>query len=193
MLALRPRSARPAGATLVEMVLTVAVLGIAALITIPRADPAGSLAADAVAGEIANALRFGQQEAIRTGRYHIVNIDPATQTLSVFRLTGRGVIRRDASVEVLHPVDRRAYLITLNNNSLSSSTIVGSVFRYEGGGVENFAAFGPDGAPANINGAWFNGVPAGRAPLQGDGVVTIRHGEAERQVRLDPVTGRVTY
>ena len=193
MSALRPRSARQAGVTLVEMVLTVAVLGAAALIAVPRSTPVDAIATEAVAAEIANALRFGQQEAIRTGRYHVVQIDPATNSLSVFRLTGSGVIARDNGFTVLHPIDRREFLVGFANNSLPSTTIVGSVFQYSGGATTNSASFGPDGLPANINGTWLNGVPSSRNALLGNGVVTIRHGAAERQVRLDPLTGRVTY
>jgi Tfp pilus assembly protein FimT len=182
-----------AGATLAEMVAVVALLGIVTLIAIPRADPVGSLAAEAVAGEIANALRFARQEAIRTGRYHVVTIDPATQALSVWRRTGSGAIGRDTGFTVLHPLERREYLISFANNGLPSTTIAGSVFNYNATAAQNYASFGPDGVPADIIGNWTNGVPSTRSLLLGDGLVTIRHGQSERQVRLDPVTGRVTY
>ena len=194
MSALRPRSARLAGASLVEMVVAVAVLGIVALIAVPRADPVASFAADAAAGDIANALRFAQQEAIRTGRYHIVRIDPATQALSVTALTTVGAVGTDAAFRVLHPVERRDYLLNFTNNGSASSTIVGSWFQYAGGGASaNFASFGPDGVPASVSGVWTNRVPSVRNLLLLPGVVTLRHGQAERQVRLDRVTGRVTY
>jgi Tfp pilus assembly protein FimT len=194
MSALRPRSTRLAGATLVEMVLTVAILAIAAAIAVPRSAPVSAAAVDGMAGAIANALRFGQQEAIRTGRYYIVQIDPAANTLSVSRLTGSGAIATDTAFTVLHPVDRREFVVNLANNSFSGAAIVGSVFQYAGGPTTTYASFGPDGAPAYISGSWNNnGVPTNLDPLQGDGVVTIRHGQAERQIRLNPVTGRVTY
>ena len=194
MSALRPRSARLAGVTLVEMVLTVAIVGIVAMIAVPRSAPVSSAAVDGMAGAIANALRFGQQEAIRTGRYYIVKIDPAANTLSVVRLTGSGAVATDTGFTVLHPIERREFLVSFANTSFSGAAIVGSVFQYAGGPTTNYASFGPDGAPAYIDGSWSgSGVPSNRDPLQGDGVVTIRHGQAERQVRLNPVTGRVTY
>ncbi len=193
MSALRPRSAPQAGATLVEIVVTVAVLGVAAMIAVPRSNPVDAVATEAVAAEIATALRFGQQEAIRTGRYHVVQIDPATNTLSVFRLTGSGQVNRDNTFTVLHPIDRREFLVAFTNTGVSGTTIVASVFQYSGGATTNAVSFGPDGVPATINGTWLNGAPSSRNALLGNGVVTIRQGMAERQVRLDPVTGRVTY
>jgi Tfp pilus assembly protein FimT len=193
MFALRPQSARLAGATLVEMVLAVAVLGIVVLVAIPRSDPVGSFATEAVAAEIANALRFGQQEAIRTGRYHRVQIDTVNQTLSVSRLTETGPIGRDNGFTVLHPLERREYLIRLANNSFPSPTVVGSIFQYSGSPSTDYASFGPDGLPMGVSGVWNNGVPTNRTPLEGNGVVTIRHGQVERRILLNPVTGRVTY
>lgn len=185
---------RQAGATLVELVLAVAVIAIAAAIAVPRSAPVSAAMVDGMAGAIANALRFGRQEAIRTGRYYVVQMDPATNTLSVSRLTGSGAIATDTGFTVLHPVERRQFLVSFANNGFSGTAIVGSVFQYAGGPTTNYASFGPDGAPAYIDGFWnSSGVPSNRDPLQGDGVVTIRHGGAERQIRLNPVTGRVTY
>jgi prepilin-type N-terminal cleavage/methylation domain-containing protein len=195
MFALRPPVMRAAGLTLVEMVVTVAVLSIVALVAVPRADSAGSFAADGLAGEVANALRFGQQEAIRTGRYHVVKIDPTTHTLSVYRMNASGTIGRDTSFTVLHPVDRREYSFSVADNGFPAATIAGSAFKYKGGASFDYASFGPDGAPADIHGSWTNGLDMSteRDALDGDGVVTIRHGQAEREVRLNPVTGRVTF
>jgi prepilin-type N-terminal cleavage/methylation domain-containing protein len=195
MFALRPPGMHAAGLTLVEMVVTVAVLSIVALVAVPRADSASSFAGDALAGEVANALRFGQQEAIRTGRYHVVKIDPTTHTLSVYRMTASGAIGRDTGFTVLHPVDRREYSYSVAGNGFPAATIAGSVFKYKDGAVFDYASFGPDGAPAYIHGSWDNGLDPSteRDALDGDAVVTIRHGQAERQVRLNAVTGRVTF
>src|SRR5688500_15646486 len=76
---------RQAGATLAEMIAVVAVLATAAAIVIPKADPQVSIAADAVAGEIARAVRFAQREAVRTGTYQLISVDPATQVLRVYQ------------------------------------------------------------------------------------------------------------
>jgi prepilin-type N-terminal cleavage/methylation domain-containing protein len=183
---LRP-ARRRAGLTLAEMTLVVAVLGVAAAIALPNANPVSAPAADAAAGEIASALRFAQREAVRTGIYHAVSVDPATRVLRVYRLTSSG--DEDKSTQVMHPVDKREYSITLSNNPATNTTVVSAVFKYQNGGTTNYASFGPDGSPAYATSAQAKDIK----PLQADGAITIRHGSVERVVKVAPVTGRVTF
>jgi prepilin-type N-terminal cleavage/methylation domain-containing protein len=172
---------RQAGVSLAEMLTVVAVLSVAAVIAIPQASSLSPAAADAAAAEIASALRFAQREAIRTGKYQQVSVNPATQTLRVYEPnTGNGTT-------ATHPVDKRAYQISFAGNAMPRAMIVSSVFKYEGGPTTNYASFGPDGAPGLLSGAKDIDL------LKDEGKITIRHGNVERVVRLAPVTGRVTF
>jgi Tfp pilus assembly protein FimT len=181
----RPAS-RQAGTTLAEMTVVVAVLAVAAAIAVPAADPAGPPRVDAVAGEVAQALRFAQREALRTKVWHVVRIDPPAQ-LRVYRLNTSGAIAEDTSRPVLHPLDKLAYQVSFAGGSAAGAQIASAVFRYQQGAIRNYASFGPDGSPADIHGWLLTDID----PLS-DGAVTVRYGNVERIVRLAPVTGRVT-
>jgi Tfp pilus assembly protein FimT len=176
------------------MLVVVAVLGIAAALAIPKADPHVAFAADVAVSEIARALRFAQREAIRTGTWQQVSFEPATQTLRVYRPTGSG------SNIATHPVAKRDYQISFAGNAMPRATIVSAVFQYDGGPTINAASFGPDGAPSyldpsKMSQAWslfLTGSPD-IDPLKVEGKITLRFGNQERVVRVAPVTGRVTF
>lgn len=185
---------RPAcqhGVTLVEMVLVVAILAIAAALLIPKADVVGPATVNGAAGQVADAMRFARREAMRTGVYHVVMFDTAAQTLRVYRLTTSGVVAEDTTQPVVYPVDMRTYNIAFSNDPASGTTIASAVFKYQSGLTTTYATFGPDGAPADIRGTWFLKLFV-NDPLQSDGVVTLRRGGAERTVTVAAATGRVT-
>jgi len=175
------------------MVIVVAIVALAAAIAIPRSDPQAALAADAAAAETARAIRFAQREAIRTGLYQTVSVNPATQELRVYRPIST------AGVATLHPVDKRDYTLSFAGNAMPRATIVSSVFTYEDKAVTNYVMFGPDGAPVDpasvplvqdFPGQVLDAKKA--SPLKGEGSITLRHGNVERVVRVAPVTGRVS-
>jgi prepilin-type N-terminal cleavage/methylation domain-containing protein len=184
-------STRRQGVTLAEMLVVVALLAIAATIVIPKADAISPAAVDAAAGQVADALRFARREAIRTGAYHVVKLDTTAQTLRVYRLTTSGAIAEDTGTPVLHPVDMRTYNIGFSNDPAASTTIVSAVFRYQSGATTTYAAFGPDGAPADAHGWWTLKLYV-TDPLQTDGVVTLNRGGVVKTVTVAASTGRVT-
>lgn len=183
------RYRRRAGVTLTELLVVVAVLAIAARVALPRADPASSFTADAVAAEVAHALRFAQREAVRTGAWHRVSIDTASQQLRVARLDISGAVAEDGSNKALHPLDKREYRVTLGAAGALRARVASAVFTYNSGTTLNTLSFSPDGAPADIRGSLVKTID----PLKADGVVTVRDGQAARTVTVDAVTARVTF
>jgi prepilin-type N-terminal cleavage/methylation domain-containing protein len=182
-----------AGFTLAEMIVVIAIVAVAAAIAIPRADPQAAFAADAVAGEVARALRFAQREAVRTGTYQMVNVNPGSQVLRVYQIIDK------KEVPTPHPVDKTPYQISFAGNAMPRATIVSAVFRYDGGPTTNYASFGPDGAPAYVDpgllGQLLSTVIGTKDidPLKEEGQITLRYANIERVVRVAPVTGRVSF
>jgi prepilin-type N-terminal cleavage/methylation domain-containing protein len=185
---------RHAGVTLAEMLIVVAVLSVVAVIAIPQASSLSpATIADAAAAEIARALRFAQREAVRTNNYCVVTIDTATQVLRVDQPTAARTI-----IPIVHPVDKRDYQVSFGNNSMLRATLVGSVFKYEGGFTTSYALFGPDGMPVYVDksplGQLFGlmlGTPEIK-PLKEEGRITVRYNNVERIVRIAPVTARIS-
>lgn len=184
-----------AGFTLAEMAAVVAIVAVAAAIAIPKSDPQTALAADAAAGEIARAIRFAQREAVRTGIYHTISIDAASQVLRIQRPAPSG----SGSITVAHPVDKRDYQINFADEGMPRARIVSSLFRYQSNALTNGALFGPDGAPVDVAPAKLLGLPIGIvlgtkeiSQLKEDARITVRYGNVERVVRVAPVTGRVS-
>ena len=184
-----------AGFTLAEMAAVVAIVAVAAAIAIPKSDPQTALAADAAAGEIARAVRFAQREAVRTGIYHTISIDPASQVLRIQRPAPSG----SGSITVAHPVDKRDYQINFADDGMPRARIVSSLFRYQSNALTNGALFGPDGAPVDVAPAKLLGLPIGIvlgtkeiSQLKEDARITVRYGNVERVVRVAPLTGRVS-
>ena len=174
---------RQTGVTLVEMVTVVAILAVAASLAIPTTDPNADLAAEAMAAEVARAMRFAQREAIRTGTYQQVSMDPATQMLRVYQPNQP---KLPASITATHPVDKRLYEISFAGNAMRA-TIVSSVFKYDKKPSAIYASFASDGSPAEVD------PKSSSFPLKEEGRITIRYGNAERVIRVAPVTGRVTF
>lgn len=184
-----------AGFTLAEMVTVVAIVAAAAAIAIPKADPQAALAADAAAGDIASAVRFAQREAIRTGVYHTISIDAASQVLRIQRPAPSG----SGTITATHPVDKRDYQFNFASAGAPGARIVSSAFRYQSNAVTNGTIFGPDGAPVDVAPSKVLGLPIGIvlgtkeiSPLKEEARITLRFGAVERVVRVAPVTGRVS-
>jgi Tfp pilus assembly protein FimT len=182
---LRRHPRRLAGVSLAEMLAVVAILGLVAAIAIPQASSVTPQVADAAAAEVAHAIRFAQREAMRTGLYHVAEIDPATQTIRVFRLVSLASGAEDTDQPVMHPVDKQPYRINLAAQA-ARAVVTGSVFTY-GADKTDDIAFGADGAPVK-----YAAGTAPTAPLSADGIVSLQSGAALRTVTVDKTTGRVT-
>lgn len=181
------------GVTLAEMLVVIAVLGVVAAIAIPRAGSLAPAAADAAAAEIARAISFAQREAVRTGNFHYISVDPATQTLRVYQPN------TSIGDTATHPIDKRPYQISFAGTAMPRATIISSVFKYDGGPTTYIAGFGPDGSPAYVDTGALGQLASllfgakDIDPLKEEGKITIRYGNLERVVRVTPVTGRVTF
>ncbi|MDN4035530.1 prepilin-type N-terminal cleavage/methylation domain-containing protein [Massilia sp. YIM B02443] len=71
------------GYTLIELMLVLAILAIAAAVALPSAQPVAGFGADAAAGEVALALRFARDDARRSGQSRLFACNPAAATATV--------------------------------------------------------------------------------------------------------------
>jgi prepilin-type N-terminal cleavage/methylation domain-containing protein len=176
---------RHAGVTLIELLAVIAIIALVAAIAIPQATSVSPAVVDAAAAEVAHAIRFAQREAVRTGQNHVAEIDPAKQTVRVYRLSGPKTVDEDKSNPVMHPVDKIAYSISLAGNTATRAVVANSVFTY-GPDTTSNVTFGVDGSPVYLKGT------ATPAALSADGVVRLQLGATLRTVTVDRTTGRVT-
>jgi len=169
------------------MLAAIVLISLVAAIAIPKATSVSPAVVNAAGGEVAHAIRFAQREAVRTGKYYVAEIDPAKQTVRVYRLTSTGTVDEDTANPVMHPVDKIPYRISLAGNAATRAVVASSVFTYASSTTSD-VAFGPDGTPVDVN--YAKGRVASGA-LSADGAVVLQLGAMSRTVTVDRITGRV--
>ena len=181
----RPSILRCAGVTLAETLAVIGIVAALATIAVPSADPANGLAADAVAQEVAQALRFAQREAMRTGNYHAVKLDTTAQTVVIYWLSKPDANIDSTTPKARHPLDKRDYVIALARSAGRGATLLEARFEFDKIAATNVVNFDPAGAPVGfVSATDIKALKAGR--------VHIRRGDQERVLTLAPVTGRVS-
>ena len=180
---------RQAGITLAEMLIVVALIALAAGIAIPNASPLTAVTNDLATSEVIRAIRFAQREALRTSAWYTVQIDATAQTLRVYRMTTSGTVTEDTSFTVQNPLDKRKYDITFSAASGPTRAVIVAVdFDYAKKNTnQNTLSFGPDGTPGMLL-----SFKAGDNVALQAGTVTIKYGNVQRVLSVDPVTGRVS-
>lgn len=168
------------GYTLVELMLVLAILAIAAAVALPSAQPVAGFGADAAAGEVALALRFARDDARRSGQARLFACNPGTATVTV----GAIDTDKDNSVVSNAPPWYSAALATIP--AANQMAIVSCTFTFtDNPGAATFA-FDASGNPVR-------GIGKGPARTQQlrSGAVVIGDGATRRTITLD-ASGRIT-
>jgi prepilin-type N-terminal cleavage/methylation domain-containing protein len=183
------RAPRQLGVTLMEMMVVAALIALGASIAIPNASPLTAVTNDLATSEVIRAIRFAQREALRTSARYTVQIDATAQTLRVYRMTTSGTVTEDTSFTVQNPLDKRKYDIAFGAASGPARAVISAVdFDYEKKKTNlNTLSFGPDGTPDML----ISFKAGDDAALQA-GTVTIKYGNVQRVLSVDPITGRVS-
>ncbi|MDH3764088.1 MAG: prepilin-type N-terminal cleavage/methylation domain-containing protein [Gammaproteobacteria bacterium] len=177
------------GYSLLELTLVVLILGIMAAAVVPSFFSAtGPYKLDLVAEEIAQALRFAQNEARRTGQHYGATISQATQTITVKKWD---ITTDPVSTELVpyHPVSKKGFVFDADGFSLApgvSITNASDIFLYDTIGRRRSLIFDKNGMPVWITNA---GVNVYRLL---DASVTLSDGDNQSSVMIAPITGRVT-
>jgi prepilin-type N-terminal cleavage/methylation domain-containing protein len=177
-----------AGFSLLEISIVVLILGIMAVVVIPDSAPSNQQKLDLAANQIAQALRFAQGEAQRTGEHHGVTISQVTQTITVIKWD---MTTDPVSTELVpyHPVNKQSFVFDADRMGLApgvSITNSSDIFNYTTVGRRRSLIFDPQGVPV-----WVLGSDDSVHRLI-DGIVELSNGRDQRNIAVAPLTGRVT-
>ncbi|MCX8086955.1 MAG: prepilin-type N-terminal cleavage/methylation domain-containing protein [Rhodocyclaceae bacterium] len=119
---------RTSGFTLVELVVTLIILGILAVVAIPRFFDRRDFDARAFLDEVAAALRYAQKAAIAQRRTVCVAFDANSVTLRIRSAPGNGACDTDLT----GPAGSTPYTVTAPGSVTFSPTPAGFSFDAEG-------------------------------------------------------------
>ena len=176
------------GYSLLELTLVVLILGIMAAAVVPSFYSGHTNKLELVAEEIAQALRFAQNQSRRTGQHHGATINQTTQTITVKKWD---LTTDPVSTELVpyHPVSKQSFVFAADGFSLARGVSIANasdVFLYDTIGRRRSLIFDPEGYPV-----WIMNAGADVYRLL-DATVTLSDGSHQLSVVIAPITGRVT-
>lgn len=183
-------SAACRGYTLLELTVVVTIVSVLAAVALPSLDPAQEDILDLAAGRVASALRFARTESIRTGDVHAVEILFDTEQIIVSQadMTQASpyppATPTDPASILIDPITKQPLDVRLaDQNALAGTDVLTQPFNYDVGDRRT-VLFNAQGMPFHKAADTFYRL--------NDGLVELALGGRQRNVRLDPVTGRVT-
>jgi prepilin-type N-terminal cleavage/methylation domain-containing protein len=161
---------RGPGFTIIEVMLVVIIIGIAAAVVVPMASSAASMQLRSAANMVAADLEYAKSMSISRARYYTVDFNPSTESYRI--LDPNGVV-------IPHPVKKGSdYVVSFPNESrLSKVQIVTTNFN-----TNSKVKFDYLGTPYNGNGV----------ALTSPGTVTLRAGGMMKVVTVEAVTGFIS-
>ena len=147
------------GYSLLELTIVVLILGIMAAAVIPSFfSSTDQYKLDLVAEEIAQALRFAQNESRRSGQHYGATISQTTQTITVKKWD---VTADPVTTELVpyHPVSKKSFVFDADGFSLAPGVSISNssdVFLYDTIGRRRSLIFDRHGMPVWIMSAGAN-------------------------------------
>jgi prepilin-type N-terminal cleavage/methylation domain-containing protein len=186
---------RPHGFTLAEMLTACAVLGVAAVVALPSSEPAVEARAGVAAAEVARALRFAREEAMRTGALVMASCDTTQNTLSVYTPDASG----NLSAPINDPLTHMSYVVAIGAAPTGAgATLRSCSFLFADNTQAASVAFDLNGNPVRGAAAVTGPAPPkGTAPTTNPtaaltgGTVQLGLGNLTRTLAVD-ANGRVT-
>jgi prepilin-type N-terminal cleavage/methylation domain-containing protein len=165
------------GFTLVEVLIVVVIISIAALMAVPMFSSAGSMQIRSAANIIAADLEYAKSMAITTGQNYAVIFDATAESYQV------AIVNPDATTTVIpHPVKQGFdYVEDFKNDSRLSRVNISSVqFDPGSGNTITFDYLGSPYSGTDIS----NPLNSGSIAISADG--------ATATISVEPVTGYIT-
>ncbi len=161
------------GFSFLELVITVVIIAILAVVAIPRIFDIGEMRLDMALGKVAGDIRFAREHAMNYNRRTRITFSPAQNRYIVEAFNNA-----TSAWEVLEdPATRDDFDIILNTGHYSEVEI--SSASFDG---QNRVIFDSVGAPSTTNG-----------PLAATGAVNMKNtgSPSISTINVEPVTGRV--
>lgn len=172
------------GFTLVEMLVSVAILGITAAAVIPLLSSNDPQKLGVAAEETANMLRFALSEASRTGGYVLVDCKIVPGHLRLFNADSSGT----PSGAIDDPLTKRAIDLDVRNSTFSQGVISTPQFRGDGV-IRQQLLIGATGPGLTLES--MNGI-GNKSALQANSGVLLAYSGQSITVRINEVTGLVS-
>jgi prepilin-type N-terminal cleavage/methylation domain-containing protein len=169
------------GFTLIEILIVITILGIVGAVAVPTFSSPDPQRLGLAAEEVASALRFARNEAMRTGQDLGVNSSTAQGRIRVFRY----VLGQPEDYSVYHPLDKKLFDITFASAPFTAGVAITkadfwSVLTKYTGSV----FFNKYGSPFLVSGATIKIYTAGS--------IELSQGNMKKTVAIEPETGRVS-
>jgi len=161
------------GFTMIELMVVVAIIAIAAAIVVPMASSAGSMQLRAAVTMVAADLEYAKSMSISRGQRYSIVFNSTTESYRIADENG---------TTISHPIKGPSfpYVVDFRNDSrLNHVEIVSADF-------DDASAVGFDylGIPYSVTGS--------PAALLEPGVITLQAGTATRTISVEPVTGYIS-
>jgi len=164
---------------MIELIVVMLILAIAAAVVVPMASSAGSMQLRAAGNMVAADLEYAKSMAISRGVSYAVVFNAATETYQIEDLSKP---LGDPQRVIDHPVKKGfKYVVDFRRDGRLDRVDIASA-NFDG---TSGVAFNYLGSPSTFNGSSSN-------PLLNNGVVTLQASSATRMVRVEPVTGYIT-
>ena len=175
------------GLTLVEMLVSITILGIIAAAVIPLLSSNDPQKLSVAAEETANMLRFALSEASRTGTYVLVDGKSATgQATGQIRLYNSDS-SGNLSSAINDPLTKRAAILDVSGSPFSRDVSLAPQFR-AGGSAWPQLLIGPGLSQLQV----FDGAAVNKGALQPNSGVLLSYGGQSITVSLNEATGLVS-
>jgi len=181
-------SGTASGFTFIEVLVAVLVLGILLTGLTPQLSAGNAEKLDLAASEVAAAVRFARSEAMRTGEVHAILVDEASSQITVEK-TDLSTKPASAEAVLYHPINKQPYTFNVGKNSVTRDVLIDSdvvAFDYLNYGGRQRLMFDAVGVPVYID------TTSGDTYLLATGEINLEYGELDRDVVVQPYTGRVT-
>lgn len=175
---------RPNGFSLIELLVVIVVLGLAAMVVAPQFSSINPQQLDYAAREIAETIRFARNEAIRLAEPRGFELDTGAKRIRVFRPVTPEQPGEPVVFDVIDPISKRLFDVDLDKLKYAEIDNITQSSSYQG------TCDKPTDAYFDTTGVAWCAKPDNVLLKQQD--ITLTLGSHIRVVHLDGITGRVS-